>query len=281
MRRQRLYSLDFWTIFLLSLGCFAYLIFTEVFPTDFFLSSNSFKKNPDFVFQKNSSHKMLCLKSFYQNDFNKYLQDPELLFENTSYYFTSCYKDKKIALVSIEGTYFIAHKFTPKSIWTYFTRIPFQASEAFRAWYYGHLLSKLNINATKPLLIIEKQTGPFCFTSYLITSYVSGINGDEYFKKSSAFKEHWPETSANILKTINDLSLSKIVQNNFCLHNFIIKDNQPHLIDLDKLHSYPLSHRLHQKRHFNKYFSSLENNLEFSSIEAYNIFKNQALVSRL
>ncbi len=279
MRRQRLYSLDFWVIPLLTLGCLVYLIFGEVFPTDFFLTTNTFKKNSNFVFQKHLNRMMLCSKSFYQADFEKYFQDPELLFENTSYFFINSHKGKKVALVSIKGTHFVAYKYTPRTLWGYFTKLPFQASKAFRSWHYGHLLSSLDINTTKPLLLIEKRLGPFCFSSYLITSYISGVKGAEYFNESSAFKEKWPETTKKILNTINLLSHSKIVQQNFSLNNFIIDGNQPYLVDLDKLHSYPFSHKLYQKRHYKNYLTSLEQDLKLSDEMASHIFQNQALVS--
>ena len=258
-------------------GCAVYLVFGELFPSDFYLSARSFKKNPNFVYQKDNFRTMISSKSFYREEFSIYYKEPERLFEGTSYLFSSHYKNTKVAVVTINGLHYVARKFQPDNLWAYLLQLPFKSSNALRAWYYGHMLSKLNINASKPVLMIEKRIGPFCFSSYLLSSYISGDKGDEYFQDSSPFKESWPEASSNLLKMLEKLSLSKIMHYNICLNNFIIKDNKPYLIDLEKLHKYPFSHKIHQKKHYNQYFSSIEKDLMESTLEGYNIFQEESL----
>lgn len=278
MKRLGRLSIDSLVLFLIVSCCFAFLIFSQILPFDFFLSHSKFQKESDYIYTRNLSRMMICSKAFYNPDFKEYYDNPEALFANSAHHFYSPYKNKRIAVVSIQGSFFVAHKFINNSFWSYIMQITAKASPAFRAWYYGHLLAKLGIHVAKPLLVIEKRFGPFCVSSYLVTSYLSGISAFEYFKEDSPFKEHWAETSDNLINTLTTLNQAKIVYLNLRLHNFVIKNNQPYLIDLDRLHKFHFSHTKYQQKHLKQYCISLEKDLKNAHSDASTLFTNKRVL---
>lgn len=272
MKRKRFFSLEFGTLFLLFIGYIFYLCLHNILPGDFFISMDTFKKDSEYVFQKDLSRIMICSKSLYNSDYQNYYHNPDALFNNTEYLFPSKYKNKQVAVVKLDGNYFIAQKFRPYNIWSFLSIFLCRTSFAYRAWYYGHFLNKNQIPAAKPLMFIEKKFGPFCLSSYLITSYIPGIKGEEYFATDSAFSEHWPETSASLLKTIQQLEKLKIFHPDFSIENCIIKDETPYLIDLEKMHR-----AMNSKNLSKQYISSMKKNLSNTSKNAHQVFFEQTL----
>lgn len=270
--QKKFFSLEFFFSATLLLGYIFYLSLNNILPSDYYISMGSFKKDPEYVFQKKFSRVMLCFKPLYNASFKDYYDNPDAIFTKTEYLFPSKFKNKQVAVVNLDGNYFIAQKFRPYNFLSFLSIFLCRTSYAYRAWHYGHLLSKHQIPAAKPLMFIEKKFGPFCVSSYFIAGYIPAIGAEIYFAPNSAFTEHWPETSTNLLKTIAQLEKLKLFYRDFCLENCLIKDETPYLIDLERIHRAIYSKHLSKQQ-----ISSLKKNLNEASISARHVFFEQSI----
>lgn len=281
IKKTQLYTLDFWVITFMFAVCAAFLFFSEIIPSDFLIKENYFKNNSQYIYKKDLHRMMLCSNAFYSDKLEKYYQDPELLFEESAYLFKSKFKNKKTALVIIDNVYLVVHRYTKASFWDFIFSIPFRTSQAYRAWSNGLILIKQGIHSTKPLIVIEKRVGPYCTSSYLVTNYITGLQGTQFFKENSAFKEKWEDAAENIKEMLKKLDSSKIKHLNFSLNNFIVKDETPYLIDLELLRKYRFKTFFSKKNISSSYLSALENELINLNSDAHLIFHDQSLVSSL
>lgn len=220
---------------------------------------------------------MICKKSFFTEDLNKYFQDPELLFEQTTFHFKSKFKDKRMAVVKLGGAHFVAQEFSSSGINNLLLFVPFRATRAFRAWFYGNKLANKKILCAKPLLFIEKRLGPFRSKSYLLVNYITGLSGGEYFENLSAFKEHWPLAVESIHQQLLQLEDLQIKHIDFGLDSFMIKLGDPYLIDLENIKGYKFHSIFPKKKISHKYFTSLKEEIQNSNSSAYELFDQKLL----
>lgn len=277
-KRARIATLDFWIIALMLSLCFGFLVYSEVIPSDFFLSERFYKKDPHYYFKKEAHRMMLCHKSFYNNELTKYYDDPELFFKNAVFVLKSKYKNKETAVIAIDDISLVVHKYYKKNLLDYLLSIPFKPSEAFRGWYYGQILMKNKIACSKPILVIEKRIGPYCTSSYLVTSYITGLSGYDFFKDNSPYQEKWAETTDNIQQLLTNLNKIKVTHSDFELKSIIVKDDLPYLVDLDKLQRFRYKSTSSERIRLKKYFINLKSELNQKESKAYQLFEDKTII---
>lgn len=222
---------------------------------------------------------MICRKSFYSEKLRKYYKDPELLFEQTTFHFKSKFKDKRMGVVKIGGDHFVAQEFSSTGLHKLLSFLPFRATRAFRAWFYGNKLMNEHVLCAKPLLFIEERLGPFRFKSYLVVNYITGLSGGEYFENVSAFKEHWPSVIESIHKQLNQLEALQVKNIDFGLDSFMVKNNQPYLIDLENIRGFKFRSFFPKKKTSQMYFTSLKEEVKNTNSSAFQLFHEKSIRS--
>ncbi len=279
--RQRRFSLEIFLWISLLLAFATVLHLCKISPFDWFVSDNLFKNNPQYVYKKDFNRLVITENSFYAPRLEKFIANPDLLFENVIHQFTSRYKGKKIAVVHLDGMCFIAHQFKKKSLLQWLTAFFSSPSQAMRTWYYRDLLESNGINCCKPLFLVEKRFGPICTSSYLLTNYILGCTGNEFFSQNSTSKDKWPEVVENIQQVLTRLSDAKIEYSKFAMNDVIIKNSRPYLIDLDKLQRTFYRTKSMRTKTLNKNLSLVENEMLESGSDAYEIFHKKNIIYKI
>lgn len=276
--RKSLYrSVDFWILTTVLLLSVTYAALSEIFPTDWFLSSDSFKNNPKYLYIKRWNRLMISNVSSFPLHPEDYLKNPDKLFEDTKHLYKDRDEKNKVALIQLGESLYIIKKYKTQTFFGWLKAIPIKASKAFRVWYFGVKLEKLNISTVRPILVIEKRLGPFWTSSYVVLHYIPGLLSSDYFAEESPYKEKWGETLAGFSELITTLNNHQIIHDDLNLDNIIIHNHKPYLIDLDRIHFYQYNHTFYKNRYRNQHLSKLNRKLGELSPEAQTLFAKKVI----
>ena len=110
-------------------------------------------------------------------------------------------------------------------------------SRARRCWLNGFLLQMLGIDTPRPYAMLEKRFGPLTLCSYTINSFEPVPHAMAWFSQVPL-----PDRSQTVAKAISDilttLQRSRVYHGDLKGNNFLIKDDQVLLIDLDSMTSH-------------------------------------------
>lgn len=255
-------SLNFWILSFVIVISLFYTCFSEIFPIDWFMTSQRYKNNPQFIYRKSFFTLFIQDKSLSYMDGEKYFKEPELLLQNIDYIFKDRQNKTKIALVDLEGKQCLVKKYDISNPISWFKNVPFRASKGFRSWYYAHELEKIGVKTAKPLFFIEKKWGPFWGSSYLVTEYIDGSKGSDYFGEHSPFKGRWNQALGQIDQLLSNLNNHLIIHGHLSLNNLIFYENEPYLIDLEHIHAYHFDHPFYRRRYQSQHLNSLRRRLK-------------------
>lgn len=265
-------SIDFWIVStILGISVF-YLCLCEIFPTDWFMSSSQYKEDPNFIYEKKWNRLLIATKEHQCFESKSYLNNPDLLLQNIEYYYKNKTTRTTIALVEIEGFRYVVKRYNIPNFWRWIKALPIKASKAYRSWHFGLELDKLGIRTPKPLMLIEKRVGPFWTTSYLVTRYIPGLSGYDYFNSASSYIKQWPEALKELKELISQLNEHLIIHGDLTLNNLVIYHNKPYLIDLDRIHLYRYDHSFYQSRYRTQHLSKLNRKFKQVSAQAQDLF---------
>ena len=113
-------------------------------------------------------------------------------------------------------------------------------SRAKNYWRGAHALAEIGIITPKPLALIEKKLGPVMTESYIITEFYAGQNAKQLIDTPGKYSKETIEWFANEATTIlSALFQNRITHGDTKLPNFMIKDSEVCVIDLDVMRIHP------------------------------------------
>ena len=105
-------------------------------------------------------------------------------------------------------------------------------SRAKTCWKGAEFFKWFGIPTAKTLGMLEVKTGPWIKKSYLITEFIEGETLAEFFEEEHD-KKDWINVSCLVGEILTAMPKILIAHGDFKSTNFIIKKNEPVLIDLD------------------------------------------------
>ncbi|MFI4937004.1 MAG: lipopolysaccharide kinase InaA family protein [Candidatus Berkiellales bacterium] len=139
-----------------------------------------------------------------------------------------------VALIHVDGKGLIVKRSNTKGK-LHVLRRSMCSSRASRNWHYANLLIKLGLPTFEPVAYLEERFGPFRARSYLICTYIEGINARHFFASDLQYQAGWSEAAKNIGDLLKKLAECRISHRDLNLNNIILSDNKPFLIDLDSM----------------------------------------------
>jgi hypothetical protein len=119
--------------------------------------------------------------------------------------------------------------------WSQAFRRLFSRSRAKKNWMNANRLLSLGLKTFEPIAMVEERIGPLKWRSYLVCSYIQGIDALHYFACGAKPQQEWPHVANNIATLLDALSGHWISHRDLNLSNIILVDHQPWLIDLDSM----------------------------------------------
>lgn len=152
------------------------------------------------------------------------LENPRAFLQENSFQIIKYDKSKRKSVlhIKIDGAPYIVKRYHRNTLWRGLKNM-LRVSGAFCSWNNAHMLRRLGINTPAPVAAAEMREGFFVGTGYYITPYVEDEGAQ-------------CEALSHVLEQLKEL---RIVHGDLKAENFIFKDQQLYLIDLDRMYRYP------------------------------------------
>lgn len=139
-----------------------------------------------------------------------------------------------VGIISIDNKKYVVKRYNLKNFWHRLRRC-LRNTRAHNSWHYAHLLEYHNINTPKPVALLEHRFGRLKGKSYYVCEYIEGTPATDYFQQQS---ENVTQTATTLSNTIKQLAQAKISHGDMKATNFIIKNQQVYVIDLDAMQAH-------------------------------------------
>lgn len=183
-------------------------------------------------------------------------KNPDLFFENND--ISTVIKQLKgdatstVCLVRIQNQEIVIKRVNTRSVWEGVRRA-FAVSRAARNWTNVKKLRSVGVRTFDPVMMIENRFGIFKGRSYLLMSFVKGVDAFQFFSHNRK-PECWIPVADSIIQLILKLEQKRVSHRDLNLSNLIINEGQPFLIDLDAMRG----HRGCAQRERQRFLENLE-----------------------
>ncbi|MBS0287597.1 MAG: hypothetical protein JSR17_09885 [Proteobacteria bacterium] len=177
--------------------------------------------------------RILCQQSYYTERMQALLKDIDSVIANP----IKVLKDdptSTVVLVEVDGKKLVIKRANTKD-WMHVIRRFFSPSRAMKNWRYAHKLLNIGVNTFTPVALKEERFGFLKGRSYLICTYIEGINARHYFTTDSLRTLHSRSIAQNIANMIDNLARHWLSHRDLNLSNILLVENEPWLIDLDSM----------------------------------------------
>ncbi|MGI9273835.1 MAG: lipopolysaccharide kinase InaA family protein [Endozoicomonas sp.] len=111
-------------------------------------------------------------------------------------------------------------------------------SRAAVTWHAAKLLRSIGVGTARPIALLEKRWGPFKQQSYVVHEFVDSVHGMKFFAEGASPRAEWAEVAQEIDDVLYSLKRSLIAHGDLKGQNFIVRNQELMLVDLDSLQSY-------------------------------------------
>ena len=119
-------------------------------------------------------------------------------------------------------------------------------SRARGCWINGTLLHMLGIKTPRPYAMLEQRFGPLVLCSYIINRFEPATHAMDWFSQSP-LPENKDIIASKMGAMLSDLQRALIYHGDLKANNILIVNNEPSLIDLDSMKSYPSKKEFERK----------------------------------
>lgn len=140
-----------------------------------------------------------------------------------------------VVRVQVDDCDWVIKRYNIKSSWHALSRC-FRPTRAWISWGNSHLLKISGIKTPRAIAVIEKRIGPLRSTGYYVCDFVAGANAEAFFQddaQDATAKERVAENFAQLFSLFHQLN---ICHGDCKATNFLIRDNELWVLDLDAMH---------------------------------------------
>ena len=187
---------------------------------------NSFfnKRNVKFL-NKNINEKIWL---DFCNNIDVQMQNSNIILKNDA--------TSSVCVVKIDNIEYIVKRSNIKNLLHAFKN-SLRETRAMRSVKNSTKLHAIGVNTFTPYAVIENKFGPFNGQSYLICSYVKGMQALDFFADEQC-SSYWEIAAKSITQMIYVLGKHGICHRDLNLSNIIIINNEAWLVDLDGMRQY-------------------------------------------
>jgi len=176
-----------------------------------------------------------CNRQDYQGEIKKFISNPD-------YFISKGEIVKKgntctAAKIILNGKAYLVKRYNIKSFW-HLLKICLKKSRSLISWQNAHVLDVLGIKTANPIAIVEHRFGILHGETYFLSEYVEGELLRDYMVNNNHSMADKSATAKKVVQLLKLLSLVNIAHRDTKFTNYIIRDGQPIILDLDAMTHY-------------------------------------------
>jgi len=190
---------------------------------------NKFYRNSTEFIRFKNNHHLVIGRRHSEALLKDISNNPNLFFNEKAEYLK---KGNTCTVIKIlfENKHYIIKRYNIKSFFHSLKRA-FQKSRARKSWENSNYLELMKILTPMPIAMIEERRFCFARRSYFICEYVEGDLGNEAYEKALDKNK----IIQPLEKVLENLAKANVVHGDLKATNFILKDNQAYIFDLDSM----------------------------------------------
>lgn len=143
-------------------------------------------------------------------------------------------RSSTVVRVQVDGCDWVIKRYNIKNPCHALSRC-FRPTRAWISWGNSHLLKISGIATPRAIAMIEKRIGPLRSTGYYVCDYVAGVNAEDFFQDANVDAPGKKQVSENFVRLFELFCKLNIVHGDCKATNFLVKDDQPWVLDLDAM----------------------------------------------
>ena len=191
-----------------------------------------FRESTAFVCKKNMRNYLICDRKLYTKGMARFFDDPDALLDKGKILKNG--NTSTVALIEIDKKHFVVKRYNIKNPWHALKRC-LRHTRAYTSWRNSIMLIFFDILTPKPVAFYEKRFGPFRSTGYFIMEHIDGTDAMTFFQSENIKTCETKKIAARFGGLFKSLADNSISHGDFKATNFIIKNGEIYVIDLDSM----------------------------------------------
>ena len=175
-----------------------------------------------------------CRKDRLSPTMRDLLHDPDRFLDGQDCRIIQNNFKSKLGLIRVNGNELVIKYHNYKDRLHRFRRY-FRPTRASKNWYYSKLLLNEGVWVPEPVACIETRIGPLRGKSYFIYEYVSGMNGEDYFRQFRHDSDRVDRGMDLVVELVRRIKKLGLIHGDIRMSNLIFKDDRICLLDLDDI----------------------------------------------
>ena len=224
----------------------------------------------NYVTHRSANHYLTYVADFESKQLQELFQDPDSYLELHAKKIIKHDQTTTVAVIECDKRLLVLKRYNTKSAWHFFKR-SVRITRASICWNFAHRLLQYGLITPVPIGYRENRVSELRGRSYYVSAFSEGITLQDYL--DGPFDKQKVELVTRVIKDFfKVMSAQGFAHGDMKASNFLIKDRQLEVLDLDSMRAYQIN-QFHQHKLFRDKRRFLRNWLK--QPEIYQYFRHQ------
>jgi len=178
--------------------------------------------------------KLIIDRDYIDSGLMKLLDNPHRVFDGNDVVMLKEGNSSTVGLVKLNQVEYVIKRYNVKNA-AHRIKNMLRESRASRSWRNAHDLLLRGLPTAKPIAMLDCVKGKFNGISIFVMENVPGTNSADYFRQQDVSHESKQTVANRMLALVTELHQERILHGDLKSTNFIIKDDEPVIVDLDSM----------------------------------------------
>jgi tRNA A-37 threonylcarbamoyl transferase component Bud32 len=193
----------------------------------------SYRSCSEFVRLSQGGQVSISRRDVQGETLSRLLEDPDAFMRNGTT--LKAGNTSTVVRVRLDDCDLVIKRYNIKDTWHALSR-SFRPTRAWTSWGNAHLLKVSGIATPRAIAVIEKRIGPLRSTGYYVCDFVAGVPAEKVFLDDTVEALVKEQAAGNFVHLFELFHKLNICHGDCKATNFLLRDNEPWVLDLDAMH---------------------------------------------